>query len=122
MGNEIKHDIICTWGVLRLRVYFPYSQIEEFFTDGLKGRKWGIVKGPIILADVINKDNQSQFTLERKEFADHIKIDISDALNILEVKAKYYVNYQYPAYDSYCLMMKEHNIEGLNRLFKLLGK
>ena len=122
MQNEIKHDIIFTWGVIRLRVYFPYCDIEEFFIDGLEGRKWGIVTTPIILADVINKDNQLQFTLERKEFADHIKIDISDALNILEFKAKYYVNYEYPANDPYGLMMKEHNIEGLNRLFKLLGK
>ena len=120
--NEIKHDIIFTWGVLRLRVYFPYSTIEEFFIDVLEGRKLGKVKTPIILADLINKDNQLQFTLERKEFADHIKIDISDALNILEFKAKYYVNYEYPANNSYDLMMKEHNIEGLNRLFKLLGK
>ena len=117
MKNHITHDIVCTEGTLRLRVYFPYFTTEEFFINGLEGRKDRIVQRPILLADVLNKDNQLQFTIEQKEFADHIQIDISNALNLLEFKAKYYINYEYPANDSYGLMMKEHNIEGLKLLF-----
>jgi len=90
MKNHITHEIVCTEGTLRLRVYFPYFSTEEFFINGLEGRKDGIVQRPILLADVLNKENQLQFTLEQKEFADHIKIDISDALNILEFKAILY--------------------------------
>ena len=116
MKNHITQDIVCTECTLSLRVYFPYFTKEEFFINGLEGRKHGYVQRPILLADVI-KDGKLQFTLEQKEFAEHIKIDITDALNILEFKAKYYINYEYPANDSFGLMMKEHNIENLNSLF-----
>ena len=107
-----------------LKVVVPEAYYLEHFIDGLNGRRWGFLSNPTMFADIYNKAGEFQFTLTQKEF-DHIKIDITNDLNILKFKTEYYIKYEFDlnedskSWNEYALMVQKNHIAHIPTLFSV---
>lgn len=117
--QTLKTDV-CS---INLKMIIPYSNGIEHSINGLNGKKWGFISNPTLFADILDKNGKLLFTLTQKEFSEHIKIDISNELNILKFKTEYYLKNEFPLaentdWNNYALMMQKNHLNHYNKMFQ----
>lgn len=108
---------------INLKMVIPFSNGIEHSINGLEGEEWGFISNPVLFADVVDNSGDLLFTLKQKEFKEHIKIDISGALNLLKFKVEYYLRSEFPLNEgtdwyNYALMMQKNHLSRLSTIFE----
>ena len=89
---------------------FLYMEHNITTIDG--DDKWGYISKPVYFVEVYFY-NTYVFTLEEKEFDDHINVDIDQPLALLRARGLDYVQHSYNTSDEYGQMMQKHNLSYL---------
>lgn len=98
---------------LIFKLIIPSHLFLEHSIKTLDGNeKLGYIQKPVYFADIYFYD-EYVFTLETKEFKDHLKIDFNQPLNLLRARGLDYVQHSYNTSDEYGQMMQEHNLSYL---------
>lgn len=108
---------------IELKVLLPYGTMIEHCIKTVEGKeRWGYISDPTLFADIYYNNNFA-FTLTRKEFADHIKIDIYQSLNLLKEKTISFLNNNYKLcedsnWHERAVVQRDSHLEFLPRIFK----
>lgn len=121
--ETIKETIEIKGVTIELVVKLPYSPgIEHCITTVDGKKKWGFINHPVLFADICYH-GKFAFTLTRKEFADHIKVDISDALIRLKEKTIVFLNNGFKlnegtSWHNYAIKQRDSHLTYLPRIFE----
>jgi hypothetical protein len=90
----------------------PYLFLEHTITtiDGIE--KSGYIRKPVYFVDVYFY-GAYVFTLEAKEFTDHLNVDFNQPLNLLRARGLDHVQHSYNTDDEFGCMMQKHNLSHL---------
>ena len=108
---------------IELVVKLPYSPgIEHCITTVDGKEKWGFINHPVLFAHICYH-GKFAFTLTRKEFADHINVDMSDALARLKEKTVAFLNNGYKlnedsSWHKYAVKQRDSHLAFLPRIFQ----
>jgi hypothetical protein len=90
----------------------PYFFLEHTITTIDGDEKFGYIQKPVYFAEVYFH-SKYVFTLESKEFNDHINVDFNQPLNLLRARGLDYVQHSYNTSDEFGCMMQKHNLSHL---------
>lgn len=93
--ETIRETLEIGAATIELVVKLPYGTMIEHCITTVEGKeRWGYISNPVLFAHICYH-GKFAFTLTRKEFADHINVDISDALTRLREKTVAFLNNGY---------------------------
>ena len=93
--ETIRETLEIGAATIELVVKLPYGTMIEHCITTVEGKeRWGYISNPVLFAHICYY-GKFAFTLTRKEFADHINVDISDALTRLREKTVAFLNNGY---------------------------
>ena len=108
---------------IQLVVKLPYGTMIEHCITTIEGKeRWGYISNPVLFAHICYH-GKFAFTLTRKEFADHIMVDISDALASLKEKTVAFLNNGYKlnegtSWHRYAVKQRDSHLAFLPEIFK----
>lgn len=93
-----------------LKLIVPeFYDMEHGITDIDGNEVWGYLNKPLCTADIYYH-GEFAFTLVKKQFADHIKINIDSELAKLKFKAVYYLRNKFNVSDENSFIMQKRNL------------
>jgi len=121
--ETIKETIKIKGVTIDLVVKLPYStMIEHCITTVDDTKKWEYISNPALFANIYYH-GKFAYTLTRKEFADHIKVDVSDALTSLKEKTIAFLNNGFKlnegtSWYNYAVEQRDSHLAYLPRVFE----
>jgi hypothetical protein len=93
-----------------LKLIVPeFYDMEHGITDIDGNEVWGYLNKPLCTADIYYHDKFA-FTLVKKQFTDHIMINIDSELAKLKFKAVYHLRNKFNVSDENSLIMQKRNL------------
>lgn len=121
--ETIRETLEITGVTIELVVKLPYGVGIEHRITTVEGKEeWGFINHPVLFANICYH-NKFAFTLTRKEFADHIMVDISGALTSLKEKTVAFLNDGYKlnegtSWHQYAVKQRDSHLAFLPEIFK----
>ena len=121
--ETIKETLEIKGVTIELVVKLPYGTMIEHCITTVDGKeRWGYISNPVLFAHICYH-GKFAFTLTRKEFADHINADISDAMAKLKAKTVEFLNNGYKlnegtSWHQYAVQERDNHLAFLPRIFE----